>query len=225
MNDGDTLCRTEGVIQSCSSVESTSVKVIPDTLQGSSSNPELAPAQYLTTKPSKTTSMSASHSHLTDELDHVQSATETPTPISSESTTVLALTLLLTSGHRFPYRIDEQYLTSRNVKIPGVTDDGSKDPYSISIYTLKELILREWREEWGAKPSSPSSIRLIFFGRLLDDNTSLLNCKFNNMSSNFIHMTVRPQDIADEEDASKSKILSRNRDNGETTAGCRCIIM
>lgn len=54
-----------------------------------------------------------------------------------------------------------------------MTEGGKKDPFSISVYTLKELILREWREEWEAQPSSPSSIRLIYFGRLLDDKTAL----------------------------------------------------
>lgn len=57
--------------------------------------------------------------------------------------------------------------------MPGMTENAKKDPFSISVYTLKELILREWREEWEAQPSSPSSIRLIFFGRLLDDKTPL----------------------------------------------------
>ena len=57
--------------------------------------------------------------------------------------------------------------------MPGVTESGKKDPFSISVYTLKELILREWREEWETPPSSPSSIRLIHFGRLLDDKTPL----------------------------------------------------
>jgi hypothetical protein len=57
--------------------------------------------------------------------------------------------------------------------VPDVTEAGRKDPFSISVYTLKELILREWRDEWEAKPSSPSSIRLIFFGRLLDDKVAL----------------------------------------------------
>ena len=57
--------------------------------------------------------------------------------------------------------------------MPAMTENGKKDPFSISVYTLKELILREWREEWEAKPSSPSSIRLIHFGRLLDDKLPL----------------------------------------------------
>lgn len=138
---------------------------------------------------------------------------------------VLAMTLLLTSGKRHPYKIDERYLSSRNVTIPGTTEDGKKDPYSISVYTLKELILREWRDEWEIQPSSPSSIRLIFFGRLLDDNMALMNCRLNKESPNVIHMTVRPQDIVDDEDASKGKILSKDRDNGDSTAGCRCAIM
>jgi hypothetical protein len=93
--------------------------------------------------------------------------------VISEAGPILVITLLLTSGARHPYKIDEKYLTKRSVSVPGVTENGRKDPYSISVYTLKELILREWREEWEAKPSSPTSIRLIYFGRLLDDKTPL----------------------------------------------------
>lgn len=97
-------------------------------------------------------------------------------PLTTSTTTagpVLIITLLLTSGARHPYKIDEKYLNKRAVNVPGTTDDGRKDPFSISVYTLKELILREWREEWEQKPSSPSSIRLIYFGRLLDDKIPL----------------------------------------------------
>jgi hypothetical protein len=159
----------------------------------------------------------------------------------------LVITLLLTSGARHPYKIDEKYLTKRNVNIPGTTEGGKKDPFSISVYTLKELILREWREEWEAQPSSPSSIRLIYFGRLLDDkavlkgmplclplhrlslaliaNTIVIECRFNAEATNVIHMTVRPQDMIDEEDAAKGKGLGRDREAGEGTAGCRCVIL
>lgn len=86
---------------------------------------------------------------------------------------VCNITLLLTSGSRHPYKINARYLSRRNVPIPGLADDGSPDPFSISVYTLKELILREWRSDWEAKPSSPSSIRLIHFGKLLDDKEAL----------------------------------------------------
>lgn len=57
--------------------------------------------------------------------------------------------------------------------MPDSTEAGGKDPFSISVYTLKELILREWREEWNDRPASPSSIRLIHFGKLLEDKEQL----------------------------------------------------
>lgn len=86
---------------------------------------------------------------------------------------VCAITLLLPTGARHPYKIDEKYLSKRNVDVPDLTESGARDPFSISVYKLKELILREWREEWEGKPASPSSIRLIHFGKLLDDKEQL----------------------------------------------------
>lgn len=100
-------------------------------------------------------------------------AVSAPAPDINTTNPVCIITLLLTSGARHPYKLDEKYLAKRNVDVPGVTPSGKKDPFSISVYTLKELILREWRDEWEAQPSSPSSIRLIYFGRLLDDKTPL----------------------------------------------------
>jgi hypothetical protein len=86
---------------------------------------------------------------------------------------VCNITLLLPTGARHPYKIDEKYLAKRNVEVPDVTENGKKDPFSVSVYKLKELILREWRDEWEGKPASPSSIRLIHFGKLLDDKEQL----------------------------------------------------
>lgn len=86
---------------------------------------------------------------------------------------VCNITLLLPTGARHPYKIDDKYLTKRSVETPEITENGKKDPFSISIYKLKELILREWRDEWDNKPASPSSIRLIHFGKLLDDKEQL----------------------------------------------------
>ena len=103
----------------------------------------------------------------------ISADTETTPVVAADGGPVLIITLLLPTGARHPYKIDEKYLTKRNVNVPEVTESGKKDPFSIRVYTLKELILREWREEWEAAPSSPSSIRLIYFGRLLDDKTAL----------------------------------------------------
>lgn len=90
-----------------------------------------------------------------------------------DDSVVCNITLLLPTGARHPYRIDEKYLAKRNVDVPDVTDAGKKDPFSVSVYKLKELILREWRDDWEGKPASPSSIRLIHFGKLLDDKEQL----------------------------------------------------
>ena len=50
------------------------------------------------------------------------------------------ITLLLTSGARHPYRIDERYLKKRNVSVE------ADNPINLSIYDLKNLIWREWRD-------------------------------------------------------------------------------
>lgn len=80
---------------------------------------------------------------------------------------VLTVTLLLTSGARHPFKLDNKYFAKRNVEVP------DNDPFNLSVYKLKELILREWREEWESKPTSPNYIRLISMGKLLDDKASL----------------------------------------------------
>jgi hypothetical protein len=143
--------------------------------------PSIEPLSISTNHPTTAASASAAEpsSSTTPKIQRLNSVAigpstdAVPTPVTSEAGPVLLITLLLTSGARHPYKLDEKYLTKRNVNVPALTENGKKDPYSISVYTLKELILREWREEWEAQPSSPSSIRLIYFGRLLDDKTPL----------------------------------------------------
>lgn len=117
-------------------------------------------------------------------------SSDKPTLVPKESDItgpILMITLLLTNGARHPYKIDEKYLKKRSVNVEG------NNPINMSTYTLKELIWREWREgkrnpdfehnawpladyldlEWEARPSSPSSIRLIYYGKLLDDKMRL----------------------------------------------------
>lgn len=139
---------------------------------------------------------------------------------------VCIITLLLTSGTRHPYKLDAKYLRRRNVDIPDQTEDGQPDPFSISIYTLKELILREWRSDWEAKPASPSSIRLIHFGKLLDDKEPIKKYQLSNESPNVVHMSIRPQDLDEEEPKSGSKNLSSGGGDGQRSrsGGC-CVIL
>ncbi|KAJ8111532.1 hypothetical protein OPT61_g5897 [Boeremia exigua] len=140
-------------------------------------------------------------------------------PDNSNGPTVVIM-LLLTTGARHPYKIDEKYLKKRNVTVEEM------DPYNISVYTLKELIWRDWREEWEPRPTSPSSIRLIHFGRMLDDKSPLKDCRFQTEAPNVVHMTIKPQEVVDDEENAKTGKTSKTRDDGEEpTAGCRCVIL
>lgn len=71
-------------------------------------------------------------------------ATDKPTPVPKHSDIqgpALFITLLLSStGARHPYKLDEKYLRKRNVAVDG------NNPINISLYKLKELILRDWRD-------------------------------------------------------------------------------
>ena len=70
-------------------------------------------------------------------------ATDKPVPLPKEAEDegpVLYITLLLTTGARHPFKLDRRYLKKRNVE---VEDD---NPVNMSLYKLKELILRDWRD-------------------------------------------------------------------------------
>ncbi|TQV96121.1 hypothetical protein V2A60_003433 [Cordyceps javanica] len=140
---------------------------------------------------------------------------------------VCNITLLLTSGSRHPYRIDAKYLSRRNVAMPEQTEHDHPDPFSISIYTLKELILREWRSDWETKPASPSSIRLIHFGKLLDDKEPLRKYQFSSEAPNVVHMSIRPQDLDEEETKPGGKSLGAGSGDGQRsrTGGSCCVIL
>ncbi|KAM6482699.1 hypothetical protein HDV62DRAFT_50376 [Trichoderma sp. SZMC 28011] len=138
---------------------------------------------------------------------------------------VCNITLLLASGGRHPYKIDAKYLSRRHVDMPDKDDNGNPDPFSISIYTLKELILREWRSDWEAKPASPSSIRLIHFGKLLDDKEQLKKYQFSSDSPNVVHMSIRPQDLDEEEPKSGGKSLPAGTTDGDRVREGRCCVI
>ncbi|KAL4913927.1 ubiquitin-related domain-containing protein [Aspergillus aurantiobrunneus] len=131
----------------------------------------------------------------------------------------LTIVLLLITGTRHPFKIDANYLRKREVSVDNY------DPFAMSVYTLKELIWRAWQEDWEPRPSSPSSIRLISFGKLLDDKSPLSESKFSSDAPNVVHMTVKPQEIVDEEDAKGGKThYSRDREASERSPRCRCVI-
>ncbi|KAL8812434.1 MAG: hypothetical protein Q9223_000349 [Gallowayella weberi] len=150
-------------------------------------------------------------------------STDNPPPLPQESEIVgpsLLITLLLISGARHPYKIDERYLKKRNVSVDG------NNPVNMSVYTLKELIWREWRDDWEVRPSSPSAIRLIYYGKMLEDKSRLYDCRFeSSLNPHVVHMTIKPQEIIDEEDAKIAKTGNGDREGNEGSTGCRCVIL
>lgn len=81
-------------------------------------------------------------------------ATDKPLPASSQPTTgpQLILTLLLHTGARHLFMINDKYLRKRNITVM------DNNPINLSVYTLKELIWRDWRD---GKPISALVIALL----------------------------------------------------------------
>ena len=111
------------------------IKADPQTEEASSSSPINAP--------SSPTNINRIPLKREQTAPAIGPSSDQPTPIlreSEEAGPLLIITLLLNTGARHPYKIDEKYLKKRNVNVTG------NDPVNMSVYTLKELIWREWRE-------------------------------------------------------------------------------
>ncbi|KAI9042752.1 uncharacterized protein KD926_005082 [Aspergillus affinis] len=154
-------------------------------------------------------------------------AQESKSPVSDtsakedeDSGPSLLITLLLITGARHPFKIDGKYLKKQSVNVE------NNDPFAMSVYTLKELIWKGWRPEWEPRPASPTSIRLISFGKLLDDKAPLSDSKFNHDAPNVVHMTVKPPEVIEDEDTKGTKgQYPRDREGSQRSPGCRCVIM
>lgn len=138
----------------------------------------------------------------------------------------LSITLLLTSGVRHQFVMDEAYLTNHSVKTGKET---LKDPFEMSVWQLKECIWKDWKEEWDQRPASAMFIRLIHFGRMLEDRHPLKDCRLNQDSPNVVHMTVRPPEVGDDDMTQRSAKggFGNNRENGNSggSPSCRCVIL
>jgi len=123
------------------------------TAQANKEKENVIPAAESSTQPtplSPFTSYSPSEplpSHPTLSREHtvpaIGPASDTPSPMLTHAASTgpqLIITLLLHTGARHPYRIDERYLKKRNVNV------ADNNPVNMSVYTLKELIWRDWRE-------------------------------------------------------------------------------
>lgn len=76
------------------------------------------------------------------EAEAIGPATDAPPSMQHDPAAgpAVMITLLLPTGARHPFKIDEKYLKKRNVSVEDM------NPVNISVYTMKELIWRDWRE-------------------------------------------------------------------------------
>ncbi|KAK9378930.1 uncharacterized protein V2V93DRAFT_374563 [Kockiozyma suomiensis] len=101
----------------------------------------------------------------------------------------LHLSLLMVSGLRYALNIDNDYLEAHSLT--------ARDPESLSVETLKQCIFADWKEDWGERPSATDFIRLIHFGRLLNDKDTLSDSNLSRSNMyNVLHMSVRPVSLA-----------------------------
>jgi hypothetical protein len=81
---------------------------------------------------------------VSDESVKIQPTESVTIPLGATETETagpaILINLLLTTGARHPYKISLGYLRRANIQVE------DNDPFNITVYTLKELILRQWRD-------------------------------------------------------------------------------
>lgn len=96
--------------------------------------------------------------------------------------------------------------------------------HSISPYLNLFAELTRHAIEWADKPQTADKIRLIYFGRMLEDSATLKDCKLDaTVGPNVVHMSIRPPDAV-EEDADP-KQASHAAEEGGRSGCCGCIVM
>ena len=63
---------------------------------------------------------------------------------------------------------------------------------------------------------------MMLLGKLTTYTESRFSC---GETPHVVHMTMKPQEVVDDEDARMGKGSHRDRDGNEHTPGCRCLVM
>ncbi|WVW78271.1 hypothetical protein I302_100224 [Kwoniella bestiolae CBS 10118] len=107
----------------------------------------------------------------------------------------------------------------------------------LTVGRMKELIWSSWPSEWTdpAQPPSPSYLRILHAGRILQDDSTLSsnNLPVSESSSlpTVIHISVRSFSIRADDDPKKHHGLgrttsaARSHRGEEDVGGCKCVIM
>ncbi|AAW46016.1 hypothetical protein CNBJ1060 [Cryptococcus deneoformans B-3501A] len=136
--------------------------------------------------------------------------------------------------------ISHDSITFPKVHVKALIISGQSHVFSFGPETtvgrVKELIWSSWPKEWTdpAQPPSPNYLRLLYSGRILQDDSTLSSNNLPLTTSSdiptVIHISVRSFSIKDDEAKKPSAIarsLSRRSHPAteEEVSGCRCVIM
>jgi len=163
----------------------------------------------------------------TETKNELQDQGPVETPLMTPAPQV-SLCFLLVSGRRKPMTFDSDLTT---------------------IGRVKELIWNAWDSEWDPnRPSTPTSLRLLYMGKMLQDEDTLRKLKFPSYTPqspaaesaqppvSIVHISVRPFDVLSpaETDVKKKKrrrgassAAEGDRNEADTegqATGCSCII-
>ncbi|BEI87896.1 uncharacterized protein CcaverHIS019_0106140 [Cutaneotrichosporon cavernicola] len=113
----------------------------------------------------------------------------------------------------------------------------SFDPET-TVGRAKELIWSMWPSEWTepAQPPAPSWMKVLYSGRVLADDSTLLSNNIPISSSNnnptVVHLSVRSFSVDETEDDKKHGAIKRTTTRSsnrpahaeEEVGGCKCVI-
>ncbi|WVO14811.1 hypothetical protein L204_102450 [Cryptococcus depauperatus] len=104
-----------------------------------------------------------------------------------------------------------------------------------TVGRMKELLWSSWPKEWSelAQPPSPNYLRVLYSGRILQDDSTLSDNSFSVSSGSslptVVHLSVRSFSIKNDDDTKKSSFPSQpfNRSHAQEddVGRCRCVIM
>ncbi|KAF8625243.1 hypothetical protein AX15_005483 [Amanita polypyramis BW_CC] len=102
----------------------------------------------------------------------------------------------------------------------------------MTVGRVKELVWNTWPEDndWQSeRPPAPSYLRLLYLGKMLqdDDTLSKLKLPVSNPSSpqaTIIHLSIRPYAPTADNEPNKKRRLSRRLSGNDASGCCGCII-
>ncbi|CAN6675068.1 hypothetical protein TRVA0_083S00210 [Trichomonascus vanleenenianus] len=126
-----------------------------------------------------------------------------------DSASGVEVTLMLISGQRNKFTIPPQ---------------DEKTQSNITIEHFRNALFQSWKDAWGNSPSTPANIRLIHFGKVLEDAQTLEECGITSPHPTVVHVSVKPQSFElDRSKSNSSKSKSRRRSDDDRGSRC-CII-